>query len=348
VLLAAKEKILSSLVPWCAETCISAHESEGKKPHQGVATQKLAHLLGHELSNSTTALGLRGQAALNRVGSRCTGKKRDIETGLDYFGARYYSNGLGRWVSADWSATPIPVPYADLTDPQTLNLYGYVRGLPTTKADIDGHGFWNKLGNALASDGCWCDDEGLQKNRAAVEKQRQQDAAKEQWDLVDSPSAKQWAKDHGGMSPRDALMMGMLAIGGAQAGYAYGPQAGPAPVVEEEGGVEVTISRSKSPASAQHIDDAQAAGHPETVTLDRSGAQGAARAAARGRAATGGTPTSPGMDRDEYPPKCCAQGGAGASVRSIPSGDNRSAGAQLGNQTRTLPDGTKITIKTGP
>jgi RHS repeat-associated protein len=33
-----------------------------------------------------------------------TGKKRDIETGLDYFGARYYSNGLGRWVSADWSA----------------------------------------------------------------------------------------------------------------------------------------------------------------------------------------------------------------------------------------------------
>jgi uncharacterized protein RhaS with RHS repeats len=27
-----------------------------------------------------------------------TGKKRDQETGLDYFGARYYSNGLGRWV----------------------------------------------------------------------------------------------------------------------------------------------------------------------------------------------------------------------------------------------------------
>jgi RHS repeat-associated protein len=69
-----------------------------------------------------------------------TGKKRDIETGLDYFGARYYSNGLGRWVSADWSATPVPVPYADLTDPQTLNLYGYVRGIPTTNVDVDGHG----------------------------------------------------------------------------------------------------------------------------------------------------------------------------------------------------------------
>jgi RHS repeat-associated protein len=68
-----------------------------------------------------------------------TGKKRDIETGLDYFGARYYSNGLGRWVSADWSATPVPVPYADFHDPQSLNLYAYVRNIPTTRFDLDGH-----------------------------------------------------------------------------------------------------------------------------------------------------------------------------------------------------------------
>jgi RHS repeat-associated protein len=68
-----------------------------------------------------------------------TGKKRDLETGLDYFGARYYSNGLGRWVSADWSATPVPVPYADPADPQSLSLYSYVRNIPTTRFDSDGH-----------------------------------------------------------------------------------------------------------------------------------------------------------------------------------------------------------------
>jgi RHS repeat-associated protein len=72
-----------------------------------------------------------------------TGKERDSETGLDYFGARYYSNGLGRFITPDWSATPVPVPYADLTDPQSLNQYSYVRNLPTTKADPDGHCFWD-------------------------------------------------------------------------------------------------------------------------------------------------------------------------------------------------------------
>jgi RHS repeat-associated protein len=68
-----------------------------------------------------------------------TGKERDAETQLDYFGARHYSYGLGRWISADWSPTPIPVPYADFHDPQSLNLYSYTRNTPATHFDVDGH-----------------------------------------------------------------------------------------------------------------------------------------------------------------------------------------------------------------
>jgi RHS repeat-associated protein len=62
-----------------------------------------------------------------------TGKERDAESGLDYFGARYFSGAQGRWTSPDWSEKPQPVPYADLKDPQTLNLYSYVRNNPLSK-----------------------------------------------------------------------------------------------------------------------------------------------------------------------------------------------------------------------
>jgi RHS repeat-associated protein len=68
-----------------------------------------------------------------------TGKERDTESGLDNFGARYYSSLYGRFVSADWSAIPAPIPYADFTNPQTLNLYAIVHDNPETFADLDGH-----------------------------------------------------------------------------------------------------------------------------------------------------------------------------------------------------------------
>ena len=68
-----------------------------------------------------------------------TGKERDQETGLDYFGARYYQPGLGRFMSPDWSATASPVPYANLQKPQTMNLYAYVGNNPLRQRDSDGH-----------------------------------------------------------------------------------------------------------------------------------------------------------------------------------------------------------------
>jgi RHS repeat-associated protein len=68
-----------------------------------------------------------------------TGKERDPESGNDYFGARYFASTMGRFLSPDWPAKAEPVPYAKLDDPQSLNLYSYVRNNPLSRVDADGH-----------------------------------------------------------------------------------------------------------------------------------------------------------------------------------------------------------------
>jgi RHS repeat-associated protein len=86
--------------------------------------------------------------------SSSTGKERDTESGNDYFGARYYSSAMGRFLSPDWSAKAEPVPYAKLDNPQTLNLYGYMRNNPLGGVDQDGHCDWcQKLWNGITGNG---------------------------------------------------------------------------------------------------------------------------------------------------------------------------------------------------
>jgi RHS repeat-associated protein len=80
------------------------------------------------------------------------GKERDTATGNDDFGARYYTSRLGRWLSSDWSAVPIAVPYANMANPQTLNLYAMVSDNPETFADLDGH--WCSYGQNLPGGAC--------------------------------------------------------------------------------------------------------------------------------------------------------------------------------------------------
>jgi len=65
------------------------------------------------------------------VNQKFTGKERDQETGLDYFGARYYDSALGRFTSPD----PLG---GSLLDPQTLNKYAYVRNNPLALTDPTG------------------------------------------------------------------------------------------------------------------------------------------------------------------------------------------------------------------
>jgi RHS repeat-associated protein len=86
-----------------------------------------------------------------------TGQYRDTDTvaNLDYFGARYYSNTVGRFMSPDWAAKPTTVPYAKFGDPQSLNLYSYTENGPVNRIDADGHQFVNEAFQDWGMDGNW-------------------------------------------------------------------------------------------------------------------------------------------------------------------------------------------------
>jgi RHS repeat-associated protein len=116
-----------------------------------------------------------GSSTPNPTGTFFTGKVRDLETGDDYFGARYYNSAMGRFMSPDWSATPSGVPYAQLGDPQSLNLYGYVRNNPLIRVDLDGHimidgvdvGNSGLAGNEESTEGIEAQNKGGQSDQPA-------------------------------------------------------------------------------------------------------------------------------------------------------------------------------------
>ncbi len=64
-------------------------------------------------------------SAASREGYKFTGKERDAESGLDYFGARYYGSNMGRFVTPD----PL-MASAHASNPQSLNRYAYVYNNP--------------------------------------------------------------------------------------------------------------------------------------------------------------------------------------------------------------------------
>jgi RHS repeat-associated protein len=118
----------------------SGKDTVGTKRYSSWGKGDLASSTQPQLIGAFTSLPFGD--ALSSIGTspiHFTGKERDTESGNDYFGARYYASSMGRWMSPDWAAKPEAVPYSDLTNPQSLNLYGYVKNNPLSKADPDGH-----------------------------------------------------------------------------------------------------------------------------------------------------------------------------------------------------------------
>lgn len=85
--------------------------------------------LGVGIGGRTTGMGY---DVADGVRQKFTSKERDIETGLDYFLARYYSSTQGRFTSPDSIA-------GSVSNPQTMNFYAYVQNNPLGFVDPSGH-----------------------------------------------------------------------------------------------------------------------------------------------------------------------------------------------------------------
>ncbi|MDB5335766.1 MAG: hypothetical protein JWN70_1385 [Planctomycetaceae bacterium] len=285
-----------------------------------------------------------------------TGNLTDSDTGLVYLRARDYGPASAQFITVDPAVDSTPQPYT------------YVANNPLQLTDPTGLEFWGDFGNNALAFGAGLLDGatgGLSSMVLGA--------------LV--PGYNCLIKDNGwfvagavvGTIASIALSGGAgavvavgrvaagpaikLAVSGARRLVTAGIERSVGAVVQRNAArlarrgiedasksspVRVGISQSKYPAPAGHIADAQRAGQPNVVTIDRAGA------ATRRAEAMRGNPRQTGFDRDEYPPAMMSEGGNGASVKYIGPGDNRGAGSTLSRTLRRYPDGTQLELGIDP
>jgi RHS repeat-associated protein len=113
----------------------------------GVASRHDYMPFGEELFNGGRTPGM-GYGVADGLRQKFTSKERDNETGLDYFGARYYASTQGRFTSAD------NIAFSKGTNPQNWNLYAYTSNNPLARVDPDGHD-WFQIGNGYGAKFEW-------------------------------------------------------------------------------------------------------------------------------------------------------------------------------------------------
>jgi RHS repeat-associated protein len=105
------------------------------KDHLGSSTKMSNNLgAGVETTEYMPFGPMREHAGTTISNYKYTDQELDPETGLYFYGARYYDPIIGRFISAD-SIVP------NFADPQSLNRYGYCRNNPLIYTDPSGHWF---------------------------------------------------------------------------------------------------------------------------------------------------------------------------------------------------------------
>lgn len=100
--------------------------------------------------------------------------------------------------------------------------------------------------------------------------------------------------------------------------------------------IVLNFPADRYPQTAAHIKAAISRGKSSICTIDRNGAD------ENREESLAGIPTKGGYDRDEWPMAMCSEGGKGADVAYVESGDNRGSGSWIGNQLDRYPNGTRV------
>ncbi len=96
------------------------------------------------------SIRLNQQATSFNEGKKFGGHYSDeTQTGLNYFGARYYDPAVSRFVSEDPSFLAMGEINQGLDNPQSLNSYSYANGNPITNIDPDGRNALDFLAGSL-------------------------------------------------------------------------------------------------------------------------------------------------------------------------------------------------------
>jgi RHS repeat-associated protein len=109
----------------------------------------LLNFTGQPFGDGLNTIPVSNTDAADATEHHFTGKERDIESGNDYFGARYYASTMGRFLSPDPSGLLAQHP----ENPQSWNLYVYALNNPLSNLDPNGLDcvYANDAGNGVES-----------------------------------------------------------------------------------------------------------------------------------------------------------------------------------------------------
>ena len=110
-----------------------------------ILTDRTGQVVQHYEYATFGATSYQNNTSAFPISNRYTGQIEDDETGLYYYGARYYDPQLGRFIQPD---TEVP----SASNSQTLNRFSYCGNNPLNLTDPSGHSsFFGSIGKALGA-----------------------------------------------------------------------------------------------------------------------------------------------------------------------------------------------------